>query len=207
MNIICHRGYWKKKKEQNHLKACLEGLEHFQGIEIDLKNKNGKIVLSHDPLEKGQNYIKLEDCFSKHPGGFYALNIKEDGLSDELAKLIQKYKIKNYMCFDLSTPESIQYKNKKLIVYDRMGDQDPQMNYKTGGIVVDIFSLKNMNQIFKQIETIKKKHLFFISPELHQLSHRPFWNRLKAIEARNANNFSLCTDYPEEANAFFNNLN
>lgn len=203
MKIICHRGLWTSKKSQNSLKACDKGMKHFAGIEIDLKNKNGEIVLSHDPLTKKQDAPLLAEVFKQNPNSFFAMNIKEDGLSAELHKLIKKYKIKNYMCFDLSVPEKQQYLKKNLKVFERMGDIDPAPVSK-GGLVLDVFELKNWSKTLAQLKKqYPKNALFIISPELHGQDHLTVWKLLKKNFPSHSGHF-LCTDRPEEADLFFN---
>ncbi|MCK7481214.1 MAG: hypothetical protein M0C28_31485 [Candidatus Moduliflexus flocculans] len=52
MIIISHRGYWKNAEEKT-LKPLLEGLfELGFGVETDIKDLNGKLVISHDPATK-----------------------------------------------------------------------------------------------------------------------------------------------------------
>lgn len=186
--------------------ACIEGLNLFDGIEVDLKNQNGEIVLSHDPIQINKKYVKLKKLFEKNNSGFYALNIKEDGLSHLLKELIITYNVKNYMCFDLSTPEEYQYKKLGLKVFKRFGDLDPdyttQNNYP--GTLFDVF--KNQNQL-QYIKKLKKYNFpttaLVISPELHRNPYLRTWK----LYAQNLplTNFYLCTDYPQEARDFFNN--
>lgn len=203
MNIICHRGQWEKKVHQNSLKACLKGIEGHQGIEIDLKNLNGDIVLSHDPLKMNQKAIKLETLFKKCPKTFFALNIKEDGLAPTLKKLLKKYKIKNYMCFDLSRPEELNYQALKLAVFKRFGDKDPKPANLESGLVVDIFDQACLPDIFRTLKRSSSGPLFFISPELHGQPELAFWNKLKDLSQKTSQKLYLCTDFPDEALIFF----
>lgn len=204
MKIVCHRGHWSRKDEQNKLKACLRALQFFDGVEVDLKNKNGKIVLSHDPLKSNQETSSLEALFKKKSPGLYALNIKEDGLGLELRKLISKYQIQNYACFDLSRPEYLKYKELGLRVYDRFGDQDvlPE-NSKPDGIIFDTFHAEKFPRFLKKLSTLPRVPVMFISPELHQQSPYEAWEGLLRLEQQTSRSFYLCTDLFEEARTFF----
>ena len=203
MKIICHRGLWKTKKEQNSFKACAQGNDLFDGIEIDLKNQNGKIVLSHDPLNAKQSPALLELVFKTNPTAFYALNIKEDGLGPELLRLINKYKIKHYMCFDLSKPEELKYRKLKLSIFERAGDKDGFPLDSNNGMIVDIFDQKNLNWTLEQLVSTKARALFFISPELHGNTEQAMWKKLKTFEKSLKIKLYLCTDFPEKAASFF----
>jgi hypothetical protein len=204
MKIICHRGLWKKKVQQNGKHACVMGQKIFDGIEIDLKNYAGDIVLSHDPIKKGQTLTRLEDLFKESSLSFYALNIKEDGLGPQLKKLIIKYKIKNYMCFDLSRPEWVTYRSLNLQSFDRFGDQDPLPPIIDQGLVVDIFNQRSYTKVFTHLAGLTNQvDLFVISPELH--GHDPilFWKKLKKLSLHWKGTLYLCTDHPQDADLFF----
>lgn len=207
MKIICHRGLWKGKTElQNSKRACLEGLKLFDGIEIDLKNKNGKIILSHDPILSNKRYLELSVLFKENKDSFYALNIKEDGLGPKLKELITKYNIKNYMCFDLSSPEEYCYLQLGLKVFKRFGDQDfiNISQQKTRGLVFDIFNNRNQLNYLKKLNNSKLNlPTMIISPELHNLSFLKTWKLYN--EKLTTKNLYICTDHPFEAREFFEN--
>lgn len=197
MKIICHRGLWTKHEDQNGMKACLEGMNRFDGIEVDLKNKFGKIVLSHDPLRKNQKAIELESLFEKNRTSFYALNIKEDGLGPELQRLLKLYKVKSYMCFDLSSPEKYRYQKLKLRCFDRYGDQDENFLIRPSGVVIDVFHGANESKFLRKTKGLDPKiPIFIISPELHRREHINFWRKIKNLPQKQ---IYLCTDFPDEA--------
>ena len=205
MKIICHRGLWSKSSEHNSLKACLEGAKYYDGIEVDLKNHNGKIVLSHNPLAKNQQAVQLESLFRKTPKTFFALNIKEDGLAPELKKLISRHKIKNYMCFDLSLPESLQYQKEQLKIFSRVGDLDPKPKVYANDLVIDVFTQSNFTKILRTLKGLKGPHqLFFISPELHGDKVEENWSKIKKFIQTSNHSAYLCTDLPSKALQFFN---
>lgn len=197
MKIVCHRGQWLNHKDQNSLMSIRRSFL-YDGVEIDIRSNNGKIVLSHDPILSRQRYTSLEDAFRlKAPQNFFwALNIKEDGLGVELKKLLRKYKIKNYMCFDLSFPESVVYEKSGLEIFNRSGDKEPEISGKK--LVFDCFSARNFRRSLKRIPA--SSTLMVISPELHGQGHSGAWKDLKVHSFKET---FLCTDYPAEAREFF----
>ncbi|MKX88043.1 hypothetical protein D8J74_08870, partial [Campylobacter jejuni] len=98
MKILSHRGYWKNKQEKNSIAAFDRSFLNLYGLEIDLRDVGGGIVVSHDMAS--ENCLKLEDFFKlykKYNTNLpLALNIKADGLQNLLKKLIEKYEITNY---------------------------------------------------------------------------------------------------------------
>ena len=59
MEIIAHRGFWKKKVDQNTQASFKMAIEYGYGIETDIRDQNGQIVISHD-LPRGR-MLKLKD--------------------------------------------------------------------------------------------------------------------------------------------------
>ncbi|EHZ0305119.1 hypothetical protein K4888_001154 [Campylobacter upsaliensis] len=48
MQILAHRGFWREKKEQNSLASLAKAFEMGFGIETDLRDGGGNLLLSHD---------------------------------------------------------------------------------------------------------------------------------------------------------------
>jgi hypothetical protein len=71
------------------------------GIEIDLRTYCDKVVLHHDPFQKGESF---EDWLKLWRGQFLVLNVKEEGIEDEILKIMGKYQISDYFFLDQSFP-------------------------------------------------------------------------------------------------------
>ncbi len=205
LKLICHRGLWLKTVEQNTKISFERAIDNKFGIEMDIRDYNGKIIISHDPVNTKKvyyfnNFIK---DFSKRINKnqtILALNIKSDGLSEILKKILKKYSIKNYFVFDMSVPELIQYKKKKIKFFERFSNYEKNLvfNKSSDGIWVDNF--------FGQYNFPKlkvKKVICFVSPECHLKKHKRamFWSRLKKF--RSNTNIFLCTDFPFLAKRYF----
>ena len=48
MNIIAHRGFWRKEKEMNTSIAFSRAISSNYGIETDVRDCCGELVISHD---------------------------------------------------------------------------------------------------------------------------------------------------------------
>ena len=111
MNILAHRGLWNVISEKNSLKSLRLSLNENFGIETDLRDFNGSLVVSHDPVVKRDNILLFEDLLKVYKESrskeTLALNIKTDGIISEAEFLLNKFKIKNYFFFDMSIPELI----------------------------------------------------------------------------------------------------
>ena len=86
MEVIAHRGFWEKKEDQNTLNSFRFALKKGFGIETDLRDHAGEIIISHDIPVKAhisldiflKDYSHITDGLNTRPT--LALNIKSDGL-------------------------------------------------------------------------------------------------------------------------------
>jgi len=92
MEIIVHRVNSIKK---------LKKIPNNFGAEIDLRVYQSKIILNHEPFKSGDTL----DNFLKHYNhGTLILNIKEDGIEDEVIEKVNKAKIKSFFLLDVEFP-------------------------------------------------------------------------------------------------------
>ena len=107
IEVLAHRGFWSKEEDKNTLQAFKKAFDYGFGVETDLRDFCGKIVISHD-MPKG-NEISFEDLLIEMNGRNLplALNIKADGLGQEILKFLEKYNHSNYFTFDMSIPEMV----------------------------------------------------------------------------------------------------
>ena len=209
MIILAHRGYWKKLSERNTEEALKKAFVKGYGIESDIRDYDGKLVISHDPANK--NCMPAEELFkelAKYNNKLcFAINIKADGLGEELSKLLKKNNITNYFCFDMSVPQMIYYCENNFNVFARQSEyeSEPLLLYKESqGVWIDAFyddSWITEELISKHIKNGKK--ICLVSPELHSFPYLEFWKKLKNFNL-DYSKIMLCTDVPDEANEFFN---
>ena len=95
MNILAHRGAWHSPEEKNSLHALNAALNRGWGIETDIRDYKGELVIAHDPADEG--CIKLETVLSLYSElevkTLLALNVKADGLYLMLENVLKKYNI------------------------------------------------------------------------------------------------------------------
>ena len=92
MEIIIHR--------VNNIKL-LEKVPRKMGCEIDIRTDGSKLVLSHDPFKKGDDFLNFIDQYDH---GTLVLNIKESGIENIVLSELQKRNIKNYFLLDVEFP-------------------------------------------------------------------------------------------------------
>jgi hypothetical protein len=82
------------------------------GVEIDLREFDANLVLSHDFPSVNSEKIEHTDEVWKllNPNITVAYNIKEDGLSNLLKQFLDQCNTHNQFAFDMSVPEFVKYK-------------------------------------------------------------------------------------------------
>lgn len=207
INIIAHRGVWTKSSEQNTINSFKTALINGFGIETDLRDHNGNIVISHD-MPKGDCVSLdtfLELCQSQK-NVTLALNIKADGLSGTLSKI----KIPNsHFFFDMSVPDMLSFVKKGLVCYSRYSniEQKPALYKFTKGIWLDNFEDDLLNLTILNEFLADDKYVVLVSPELHGRKKETYWMLVKKFLETNTsynNKLGICTDFPMDAKRFFN---
>lgn len=211
MEILSHRGYWKIESEKNKLIAFERSFSCGFGVETDVRDLNGILVISHDipshddtELLTVESFLKLYKSFGKNLP--LALNIKSDGLQEKLLKFIIKYEVSNYFVFDMSIPDTIGYLNKGYKVFTRQSEyeQTPSFIDIVDGIWLDEFITHwiKIGTIKNQIENDRK--VCIVSPELHKRNYLTEWENYKEMfKIISSEKIMLCTDLPEKAKEYF----
>ncbi len=206
MIILSHRGLWNNESEKNTLAAMKLSFSLGFGTETDIRDYQGKLVISHDIAdEKSIALDAMLEVYCQYDKNLYlALNIKADGLQDELRKSLQKYQIENYFVFDMSVPEGIKYLKNNFNVFTRESEYERQPSFydQAKGVWVDCFEGDWIDEsvIIRHLDNNKK--VCVVSPDLHKRNYLKVWNIYKKLNKHN--NFFLCTDYPQQAKDFFN---
>jgi glycerophosphoryl diester phosphodiesterase len=202
MKIIAHRGLWSVKGDQNTLGAFKRAFDLGFGVEIDVRDSFGQLVVSHNPTEtSGQ--LQLSDVlelFSRYDSTI-AINIKSDGLIPAIQSALTNINDERYFLFDMSIPETIGYLKSGLRTYMRISEFEEmsQLHKDSSGIWLDAFKddwWTSRPQVFRDFKTV-----CVVSPELHGRKEEDAWKFLKEIDSYG--DLSLCTDYPEKALRYF----
>lgn len=210
MEIISHRGLWKKDHEKNSVKAFQRSFEKGFGTETDLRDLDGKIIISHDMPRSEESLLTFEDfleIYKPYDSLTLALNIKADGLQEALIKILKKHPIKNYVLFDMSVPDLVQTSKTELKFISRLSEYEeeiPQLSRFSEGVWLDEFSESwiDSDLILRLSENYRR--VFLVSDELHGRNHLKKWEFLKQFDLFTLKNIVMCTDLPEAAQDYFN---
>ncbi|MEW4562469.1 hypothetical protein AB1K70_08080 [Bremerella sp. JC770] len=209
--IIAHRGLWTLPGERNTIAAFKAALSHGHGIETDIRDCGGRLVISHD-MTRGEEQT-LEAFFALYneagSDGTLALNIKSDGLAASLLELIREYQIENYFCFDMSVPDSLHYQRLGLRFFARVSEVEPicSLTSSAAGVWIDAFYSEwyTFRDVIRHLES--GQDVCIVSPELHgrplealdPVLHETF-ERLASLNAKsplNTGRLMICTDVPK----------
>lgn len=206
--ILAHRGYWKTEDEKNSLVAFDRALDLGFGIETDVRDHGGELVISHDvPVGSCMPFSEFLNLYSaKNATGCLALNIKADGLASRLVQELGNANVKNYFVFDASVPDFIQLAAAGLRSFIRLSDVEADLSLQgqAGGAWLDSM----YNEYFPAEKLVWAKdqfeHVAVVSPELHRRPHLDAWNQWRMnVDFAEENTLMLCTDMPEAALQFF----
>jgi hypothetical protein len=205
---MAHRGYWLDPKEKNTAIAFSRALTHGFGIETDFRDLDGQLVVSHDiPLVGAMSADQFIAIFKACPvNAPLALNIKSDGLQHLIGKFVQEASFPNFFVFDMAVPDMRAYIDIRIPAYTRQSEYEnaPALLSSSQGVWLDAFEstwydLGVINTILAQ-----DKGVAIVSPELHGRPHLELWQWLKMNKLHAQSLVSLCTDFPLQAQEFFN---
>ena len=98
------------------------------GAEIDLRAYKSKIILNHEPFKSGDT---LDDFLKNYNHGTLILNIKEDGIENEVIKKVNKAKIRSFFLLDVEFPYIFKsLKNNQKNIAIRFSEKEPIEIYK-----------------------------------------------------------------------------
>ena len=203
MNILCHRGFWNLANEKNTVNALKNALERGYGFESDVRDFCGRLVISHDPAREDSPALEEVLKILAGTGCCFAINIKADGLVENLSVLLERYAIKNYFTFDMSIPQMLCYRAAGLKFFTRQSEFEPAplLYADAEGIWLDSFESDEwitLELIEKHLNAGKK--VCVVSPELHGRAPLEIWSTLRQLDGAG---MYLCTDLPMQARKFF----
>jgi glycerophosphoryl diester phosphodiesterase len=198
--ILAHRGLWVTDSEKNSKEAIALALSEGFGVELDVRDRNGGLIVSHDPSAESCPLIlnELAADLDASPTSWIALNIKSDGL----AALFPALKNPHFY-FDMSFPERRNYQRRDMPTAERLSEFETASKHSldadsTAAVWVDSF----LGEWFldrSKLEEILNFPGFkcFVSPELHGRPHESAWKTIQEL-FRLRSDVGICTDFPRE---------
>lgn len=208
LRILAHRGF---EPNDNSINGLMNGLRQGFGIETDVRDFNGEIVISHDAPMKFNQLLYLDDFLKAYNDENHqlplALNIKSDGLATLLFEKISRFALKDYFVFDMSVPDQFQYLNK-MKVFSRISEFENNfelLKLSQGCWLDEIGSPWLTVKDFEFIVNLQKP-IAVVSREIHGWNHLDLWEIIRRVldKYEYGHDILLCTDLPDEARVYFN---
>jgi hypothetical protein len=207
MKIISHRGFWGKPDEKNSEIAFERSFSLGFGVETDIRDSNQELVVSHDMPSGGE--LTLERLLKMAVSSIgpehltMALNIKSDGLSRTLGKILAKFPQLDCFVFDMSIPDMRGYFEVGIPVFTRLSEYEtvPVWLEPSAGVWLDAFDSEWYSVGLVEDLSADNKRVCIVSPELHGRPHLALWEGLKRLSTDRM--IFLCTDLPADAALFF----
>jgi len=207
MELLAHRGLWDAPAQKNSLAALSRAIDRGLGIETDIRDLDGELVISHDmptQREHGSLDAFLAHCARTPQAGLLALNIKSDGLQAALESKLAEHGVANYFVFDMSLPDTLGWRRRGLPFAVRLSE------YESGGPLLDEarfvwldaferddwYPLELLTSLLERGKTVA-----VVSPELHRRAPEAAWRRLRGLSGQKR--LHLCTDLVQPAMEFF----
>ncbi len=174
-------------------------IEREVGIEFDVHAYGDKLTIAHDALQKG---FPFEDFIQLNKDRFLAINVKEEGIEEDIIKAVLDIGKSDFFLFDVCFPQSyrIGKKYKEYIALRTSQLEKPDLSkcsLFSSYLIIDTFDGSFwMNE--KDITEAKLLgyKLCFISPELHRPiigDHLEFRTELLKYKSILDNNDSILT--------------
>lgn len=205
MRLLAHRGLWSAEGyAQNSLAALDSALAEGCGVETDVRDFRGEVVISHDvATDQAPRLTGFLDRVSEGCGPL-ALNIKSDGLAEALAARFESEASRaSVFFFDMSVPDTRAYLRLGLPVYTRHSDVEPMPAYygQAKGIWLDELEMPWITRTVIDGHLAVGKKVAVVSPELHGRAVDASWSLMKPFSDHPG--VYLCTDLIREAREYF----
>lgn len=171
------------------------------GAEIDVRDLDGRLVVSHDPPRAGA--LPFEKVLAAHAAhghpGVLAINVKADGLVAEIAS--EMAATPRWFAFDMSVPDTLHYARAGVPYFTRQSEFEasPSLYGQAAGVWLDCFERDWVDEAIVAEHRGAGKSVCLVSPELHGRSNESAWDVWRTWVVRQDGAVSVCTDLPERA--------
>tara|TARA_B110001452_G_scaffold250863_1_gene239424 strand:- start:143 stop:748 length:606 start_codon:yes stop_codon:yes gene_type:complete len=193
MEIILHR--------RNSI-IELQQTDSRYGVEVDIRSNNKELIVQHEPFADGESF---QDWLRLYEHGTLILNVKEEGLEEELLNILKKNGIDRYFFLDQSFPFLIRYANasggNSAVRVSEFESVETALKLEgtVNWVWVDCFN--NFPLSKEQADKLKKANfkLCIVSPELQgRVSEQEIQNLATTLLNRRIKPEAVCTKTPSQ---------
>jgi hypothetical protein len=179
----------------------LQAVPPDSGVEIDLRSNGGHIIVAHDVFAAGPRF---ETWLSSFHHAFLVLNLKEEGLEDEVRTILASRGVKSWAFLDQSFPYLVRSleRNETNVMVRVSEFESPTAVLKLfprpKWVWLDSFTGKWPS--YRTVGSLKRAgfSIMVASPELHARKDVEEIFRIKAIfQASSVAIDAVCTRRPE----------
>jgi len=204
---LAHRGLWTGPAERNTLSAFRAAFRRGWGVELDVRDLGGELVVSHDPPLRGAlRFAALVDLYLEHgTPGCLAVNVKADGLEEMVADALRPVERDRWFGFDMAVPDALRYARGGLPLFTRHSDVEaaPALYAQAEGVWLDDFAGGWITRETIAAHLTAGKRVAIVSPELHGHDNVAVWEAWREWDVWTSPEVLLCTDHPTEAEETF----
>ena len=190
--IFAHRGDWHPDLQPNSSQSLSNAFTNEYAIETDVRDFQGKLVISHDPCIDSSAQSFEELLGETHR---IAINIKSDGLSELIARNLDSIAASKSFIFDCSFPELLRYKRLGIPHAMRISEYEKELPWNPDYVWLDAFDSDWWLEDLAAHELMKKIPTVVVSPELHKRDHHQVWDKIRSLRKLGIE-ISICTDFP-----------
>ena len=175
---------------------------HCDGIEFDLRDSAGELIVTHDAFTTGQRFEEfLSFC---DPSKFYIVNVKCEGIESAALLLLEKYGIRNFFFLDCSIPAMVKLgkagENRLAVRFSEYESLQTVLSMKqfVSWVWIDTFSRLPISK--ETLEFFKAVGLktCLVSPELQQQPAR-ICEYIETMKSEDMKLDAVCTKAPHLA--------
>jgi len=173
------------------------------GVEVDLRDYDGKVILQHDALKGGEPF---EEYLNQYRHRFLILNVKCEGVEELVLPLLKSRKIEDFFFLDLSFPALMKLvRTGEHRIAVRFSEYEPAeaclaLAGKADWVWIDCFN--NYPALdARGEELIRRFKTCLVAPELQ--GHPPMDQAQAARVAARYRPSAVCTKFPHAWPAAF----
>ena len=177
-----------------HRINCICDIDSEFGAEIDVRDNDGKIVLSHDyPDNDSETLSNFLKHFPKNR--LLAINVKSCGIEIDVNNIV-KQTHSNYFLFDFSLPYLLKSINMQIPCALRLSEYEKEQLRGPKWVWVDSFHSIWYDD--KYLELIKNNgyKIVLVSPELHERNNKLDYQKIESLINKKLVD-AICTDVPD----------
>ena len=158
----------------NYLDATAENeiFSRCDGIEFDIRDNNGEIIVQHDPFKDGQPFQEFVTFCA--PNKFYIVNVKSEGIEEKAIEIMTGAGLNDFFLLDCSIPSIVRLgrRGERRIAarYSEFESEDTVIAlYREGYISwvwVDVFSTLPLRPFLLSCFHAAGLRVCLVSPEL-----------------------------------------